>query len=89
MKVQSVEKKDGNAKIVVTVDSEQFEAAVNRAIRETLVPLAEDLAARTGARIVPVHAVYPCTAARLPDSTHPDAIGARILAETVFQALQR
>ena len=31
MNVQSVEKKDGNAKIVLTVDKEQFEAAINRA----------------------------------------------------------
>ena len=65
------------------------EAAANRAIRETLVPLAENLALRIGARLIPVHAVYPCTTARLPDGTHPDPKGARLLAETVFHALQR
>ncbi len=67
----------------------RLEAAANRAIRETLVPLAENLALRTGARLIPVHAVYPCTPDRLPDGTHPDAQGARLIAETVYQALQR
>lgn len=66
-----------------------LEADANRAIRETLLPLVETLALRAGARLIPVHSVYPCTLRRLPDGTHPDSIGARLIAETVFAALSR
>jgi len=62
---------------------------VNRALSETLLPLVEELALRAEARIVPVHSVYPCTLRRLPDGTHPDAAGARLIAETVFASLTR
>ena len=65
------------------------EAAANRAIRETLLPLVDDLALRAHARLIPVHSVYPCTLRRLPDGTHPDPLGARLIAETVFSALTR
>ena len=55
------------------------EAAANRAIRETLIPLVETLALRADARLIPVHSIYPCTLRRLPDGTHPDPLGARIV----------
>ena len=60
------------------------EAAANRAIRETLIPLVETLALRADARLIPVHSVYPCTLRRLPDGTHPDQQGARLLADTIY-----
>ena len=65
----------------------RLEAASNRAIRETLVPMIEDLAIRTSARLIPIHLTYPCTLRRLPDGTHPDQQGARLLAETIYSHL--
>jgi lysophospholipase L1-like esterase len=66
-----------------------LEAAANQAIRDTLLPLVDTLALRAHARLIPIHSVYPCTLRRLPDGTHPDPEGARLIAETVFSALSR
>ena len=65
------------------------EVAANQAIRDTLLPLVETLAARARAQIIPVHTIYPCTLRRLPDGTHPDPEGARLIATAVFAALSR
>ena len=65
----------------------RLEAASNRAIRETLVPMIEDLAIRTSARLIPIHLVYPCTLRHLPDGTHPDQQGARLIADTIYSHL--
>ena len=65
----------------------RLEAASNRAIRETLVPMIEDLAIRASARLIPIHLTYPCTLRRLPDGTHPDQEGARLLASTIHSHL--
>ena len=65
----------------------RLEAAANRAIRETLVPMIEDLAIRASASLIPIHLTYPCTLRRLPDGTHPDQEGARLLAATIHSHL--
>lgn len=65
----------------------RLEAASNRAIRETLVPMIEDLAIHTSAHLIPIHLTYPCTLRRLPDGTHPDQEGARLLATTIYNHL--
>ena len=62
-------------------------AAANRVIRETLVPMVEELALGMSGRVIPIHSVYPCSTWRLPDGTHPDAKGARLIAETVYEHL--
>ena len=62
-------------------------AAANRVIRETLVPMVEELALRSSGRVIPIHCVYPCSQWRLPDGTHPDSKGARLIAETVYDYL--
>lgn len=61
--------------------------AANRVIRETLVPMVEELSLGVSGRVIPIHEVYPCSKWRLPDGTHPDPRGARLIAETVYDYL--
>lgn len=61
--------------------------AANRVIRESLVPMVEELTLRVSGRMIPIHEVYPCSKWRLPDGTHPDPKGARLIAETIYDYL--
>lgn len=56
-------------------------------VNETLAPLVRQLAADEGASLIDVYAALEGKPELLPDTVHPNAAGARVIAETVADAL--
>lgn len=63
------------------------QAYANDVIRNTLNPAIRTVAARTGAHIIDISAVFPNRLELLPDGLHPSPEGAELIARTVLEAL--
>lgn len=57
-------------------------------IRERIIPSIDSVAEKTGARIIDLYSPLENSSALFPDKIHPDAEGAAIIAETVYQVIQ-
>jgi lysophospholipase L1-like esterase len=62
---------------------------INRTIRTVFNPAIRRVAAETGAQLIDIHSIYPATLEFLPDGVHPSSDGAALIAQTVFEALNR
>lgn len=60
---------------------------VNQTIRQQSNPAIRSVAQETGAGIIDISAVFPCTMEALPDGLHPSPNGAALIARTVFDTI--
>jgi len=64
------------------------QAEVNHTIQTVFNPAIRAVAAETGASVIDISAAFPNRLDLLPDSVHPSAEGAEIIARTVLEALE-
>jgi lysophospholipase L1-like esterase len=61
--------------------------ARNRAIKEEILPIIDKVAEETAAQVVDLHFALSNKPESFPDHVHPDADGARLIAETIKAAI--
>lgn len=59
----------------------------DQVLREELIPLIDEVATEESLPVIDLHAALQDRAALFPDTVHPDAEGARLIAAEVFRAL--
>ena len=59
-----------------------------KTLREEIVPLIDQIAARTGAQIIDLYTPLKDRPELLPDAVHPNAKGASVIADTIAKSLQ-
>jgi len=57
-------------------------------LRDEVAPLVRDVAADTGARLIDLYSVLAQHPRCFPDGVHPDAAGAALIADTIFQQVR-
>ena len=60
----------------------------DKIINENVIPATKAIAKQTGAKLIDLNTPLKGKAALVPDSVHPNAGGARIMAETIAQILK-
>ena len=63
------------------------ERAANQMLQAVVTPAIREIARQTGAQVIDLQAVFPNTQRLLPDTTHPNLKGNRLIAETMFRAI--
>ena len=66
----------------------KLNAAANQAIRDQLIPKICRIADQTQAEVVDIYSKFPNTQRLLPDTTHPNAAGAKLIAAEMFCAMK-
>lgn len=64
------------------------QVAVNRTIQQVMNPAIRAVAQETGAGVIDISAAFPNRPELLPDGLHPSPEGAKIIAQTVWEALE-
>ena len=66
----------------------KLNAAANQTIREQLIPQIYRISDRTQAEVVDIYSKFPNTQRLLPDTTHPNAAGAKLIAGEIYTAMK-
>ena len=66
----------------------KLNSAANQTIRDQLIPQIYRIADRTQAEVVDINSKFPNTQRLLPDTTHPNAAGAKLIAAEIFSAMK-
>ena len=59
----------------------------DKAIKGEVIPLVDNVAKKTGAHVIDLYAPLAGKPELVPDKVHPNAAGAKVIAETIFAAI--
>ena len=65
-----------------------YNGITDKIINDGVIPSTKSIAKETGAKLIDLNTPLKGKAALVPDSVHPNAGGARIMAETIAKALK-
>lgn len=67
----------------------KLQADANHTIQDQLIPQIHNISEQTQAEVVDIYSRFPNTQRLLPDTTHPNARGAKLIASEILTAMNR